>query len=317
MTSPKATDDPYVPLQQLINIRIEQKQDAYLKDWIYWVDEHRKPRMEQLERSPRNTWFLNNYDKLKMADGVLYRVMDTEKDDKNKRPAPRHQRNNQPEEPAKSEGNRDEVSDEESEQELVYWILDQDTQDNSKGNVSVVDLQEKGTLGFTGGLDGTERNDQQGTGLEGDVIPVDNNAAAEPTPLKMARCAFWAYPYFQTPVPEEGYRSLYNGSAALLYRCVYNEYFGIETDSKIEESVSNLSPGCLCEICNVVQGSINCVNGDTIYSPDIFGSMDSFVSSNADTDEHRDEGQYQELESNTFESYFLGSDSETDSLNQS
>ncbi|CAG2222385.1 unnamed protein product [Mytilus edulis] len=133
----------------------------------------------------------------------------------------------------------------------------------------------------------------------------------------MARCAFWAYPYFQTPVPEEGYISLYNGSAALLYRCVYNEYFGIETDSEIEESVSNLSSGCLCEICNVVHGSINCVNGDTIYSPDIFGSMDSFVSSNADTVEHTDEGQYQELESNTFESYFLRSDSETDSLNQS
>ncbi|CAC5374596.1 unnamed protein product [Mytilus coruscus] len=110
---------------------------------------------------------------------------------------------------------------------------------------------------------------------------------------------------------------LFNRSAALLYRCVYNEYFGIETDSEIKESVSNLSPGCLCEICNVVHGSINCVNGDTIYSPDIFASMDSFVSSNADTVEHTDEGQHQELESNKFESYFLRSDSETDSLNQS
>ncbi|VDI15793.1 Hypothetical predicted protein [Mytilus galloprovincialis] len=116
-----------------------------------------------------------------------------------------------------------------------------------------------------------------GVGPEGDkrVGGGDLNIKA----LKMARCAFWEYPYFQTPVPEEGYISLYNGSAALLYRCVYNEYFGIETDSEIEESVSNLSPGCLCEICNVVHGSINCVKGDTIYSPDIFGSMDSFSSS--------------------------------------
>ncbi|VDH90836.1 Hypothetical predicted protein [Mytilus galloprovincialis] len=58
MTTSKATDDPYLPSQHLVNIKMEQKQDTYLKDWIYWVDEHRKPRKEQLERSPWNTWFI-------------------------------------------------------------------------------------------------------------------------------------------------------------------------------------------------------------------------------------------------------------------
>ncbi|VDI64574.1 Hypothetical predicted protein, partial [Mytilus galloprovincialis] len=180
MTTSKATDDPYLPSQHLVNIKMEQKQDTYLKDWIYWVDEHRKPRKEQLERSPWNTWFLNNYDKLKMVDGRenkevrkrtlrrnlvlpigdLPTVRDTDKE--RKRPAPTHRKKQKPEEPAKSEGNSenrttDEASDEESDQEYGYWILDQDTQDNTNSDVPVVDLQEEGTLGFTGdGHDGAE-----------------------------------------------------------------------------------------------------------------------------------------------------------------
>ncbi|VDI20973.1 Hypothetical predicted protein [Mytilus galloprovincialis] len=112
-------------------------------------------------------------------------IIDKEK----KRPAPRQRRKKQPEEPTKSEGNSenrttDEVSDEESEQEYGYMILDQDTQDNTNSDVPVVDLQEEGTLGFTGdGHDGAESSDQQGTGLGGDALPVDIITAAEPNPV--------------------------------------------------------------------------------------------------------------------------------------
>ncbi|VDH97528.1 Hypothetical predicted protein [Mytilus galloprovincialis] len=254
MTTSKATDDPYLPSQHLVNIKMEQKQDTYLKDWIYWVDEHRKPRKEQLEPT-RNIFAAQkrqktHYDQkvkgavLKPGDRVLvktlafdgkhkladrweddpYRIIsqpncgipvyvvqkenkegrkrtlhrnlflpigDLPKDiiDKEKkRPAPRQRRKKQPEEPAKSEGNSenrttDEVSDEESEQEYGYYILDQDTQDNTNSDVPVVDLQE-GTLGFTGdGHDGAESSDQQGTGLGGDALPVDIIIAAEPNPV--------------------------------------------------------------------------------------------------------------------------------------
>ncbi|VDI15680.1 Hypothetical predicted protein [Mytilus galloprovincialis] len=68
---------------------------------------------------------------------------------------------------------------------MDIMILDQDTQDNTNSDVPVVDLQEEGTLGFTGdGHDGAESSDQQGTGLGGDALPVDINTAAEPNPLR-------------------------------------------------------------------------------------------------------------------------------------
>ena len=69
-----ATDDPYLPSQHIVDIKSEQKLDTDIKEWIYWVEQHRKPPKDQLERSPLTTWFLNNY-KLQMIDGVLYRVI--------------------------------------------------------------------------------------------------------------------------------------------------------------------------------------------------------------------------------------------------
>ncbi|VDI04198.1 Hypothetical predicted protein [Mytilus galloprovincialis] len=123
---------------------------------------------------------------LKPGDRVLVKTLAF--DGKHKL-ADRQRRKKQPEEPTKSEGNSenrttDEVSDEESEQEYGYYILDQDTQDNTNSDVPVVDLQEEGTLGFTGdGHDGAESSDQQGTGLGGDALPVDINTAAEPNPV--------------------------------------------------------------------------------------------------------------------------------------
>ncbi|VDI39844.1 Hypothetical predicted protein [Mytilus galloprovincialis] len=69
-------------------------------------------------------------------------IIDKEK----KRPAPRQRRKKQPEEPTKSEGNSenrttDEVSDEESEQEYGYMILEQDTQDNTNNTHSDQDRE--------------------------------------------------------------------------------------------------------------------------------------------------------------------------------
>jgi hypothetical protein len=36
---------------------------------------HQKPKKEQLEINPLNTWFINNFEKFKLIDGILYRVI--------------------------------------------------------------------------------------------------------------------------------------------------------------------------------------------------------------------------------------------------
>ena len=73
MSTDAVVEDTYLPTQHLVDVRKEQRTDYSIKEWIYWVAEHRKPAKEQLERSPENTWFLNNFDKMKLIDGVLYR----------------------------------------------------------------------------------------------------------------------------------------------------------------------------------------------------------------------------------------------------
>jgi len=139
----------------------------------------------------------------------------------------------------------------------------------------------------------------------------------------MARCAFWAYPYFQCSVDNEGYISLYDARAAILYRCVYNEYFGVETDSELE--FQNVTGSCRCEACIVVHGSCDSVFGDTVYSPDLFvssenstiNSDDTTICNDTDLNLSDEETQLPEsitFESNTFESYFSDS---SDTLNSS
>ncbi|VDI53176.1 Hypothetical predicted protein [Mytilus galloprovincialis] len=73
MNTLATVDDTSLPAQHLVDIKSEQKSDYRIKEWIYWVSEHRKPTKEQLERSPENTWFVNNFDKLQLKDGILFR----------------------------------------------------------------------------------------------------------------------------------------------------------------------------------------------------------------------------------------------------
>lgn len=139
----------------------------------------------------------------------------------------------------------------------------------------------------------------------------------------MVRCAFWVYPYFQCPVDDEGYISLYDAHAAILYRCVYNEYFGVETDSELE--FQNVTGSRRCEACIVVHGSCDSVLGDTVNSPDLFvssenstiNSDDTTICNDTDVNLSDEETRLPEsitFESNIFESYFSDS---SDTLNSS
>ncbi len=71
--SSQTVDVPSLPFLPSVNVKQDQKNDDFIREWIYWVKEHRKPAKEQLERSPHNTWFINNFEKLQLVDGVLYR----------------------------------------------------------------------------------------------------------------------------------------------------------------------------------------------------------------------------------------------------
>ena len=73
-------------------------------------------------------------------------------------------------------------SDEETEQELWIYVPDRSTQNSTNSDVTTVERQVEGTLGFSGdGHDGAERR-EQGHGLVEDALPVDNEGSAEPTP---------------------------------------------------------------------------------------------------------------------------------------
>ena len=69
--------EPPLPNRHLIVVNAEQKRDNCIKEWTYWVEEHRKPTKKQLDRNALNTWFINNFEKLKLFDGILYRVINT------------------------------------------------------------------------------------------------------------------------------------------------------------------------------------------------------------------------------------------------
>ena len=71
-----SADESPLPNRHLIDVSAEQKRDNTMKEWAYWVEEHRKSKKEQL-RNPLNTWFINNFEKFKLIDGILYRVINT------------------------------------------------------------------------------------------------------------------------------------------------------------------------------------------------------------------------------------------------
>ena len=67
-----SADEPPLPNRHLVDVNAEQKRDNSMKEWEYWLEEHRKPKKEQLERNPLNTWFINNFEKFKLIDGILH-----------------------------------------------------------------------------------------------------------------------------------------------------------------------------------------------------------------------------------------------------
>ena len=85
---------------------------------------------------------------------------------------------------------------------------------------------------------------------------------------QMARSAFWAWPYFSHSA--ENAISSDNPRDAVMYRLLYDDYSIIESDSKLEESISNPITECNCEACINVHGSRDSVFGDTVYSADKF-----------------------------------------------
>jgi hypothetical protein len=60
-----------LPNRHLIDVNTEQKRDNAMKEWAYWVEEHQKPKKEQLEINPLNTWFINNFEKFKLISAAL------------------------------------------------------------------------------------------------------------------------------------------------------------------------------------------------------------------------------------------------------
>ncbi|VDI19928.1 Hypothetical predicted protein [Mytilus galloprovincialis] len=62
--STTTADEPSLPPKSMVNIKTAQKNDKIMKEWLYWVQEHRKPAKHQIERTPWNIWFINNFDKL-------------------------------------------------------------------------------------------------------------------------------------------------------------------------------------------------------------------------------------------------------------
>ena len=52
---------------------------------------------------------------------------------------------------------------------------------------------------------------------------------------KMSRCALWAWPYFEKPVSQNSIVKLYDAKSAILFRCIFREYYEVVADSDIGE----------------------------------------------------------------------------------
>ena len=85
----------------------------------------------------------------------------------------------------------------------------------------------------------------------------------------MSRCALWAWPYFEKPISQNGIVKLYDAKSALLFRCIFREYYEVVADSYLGETLLNF--GDLPEF------------GDTIYSPELFSDPNKTVESDDTT----------------------------------
>jgi hypothetical protein len=77
----------------------------------------------------------------------------------------------------------------------------------------------------------------------------------------------WAWPYFEKPVSQNGIIKLYDAKSALLFRCIFREYYEVVADSDIGETLINFG-----DKPKDMQDKISDlpVFGDTIYSPELF-----------------------------------------------
>jgi hypothetical protein len=96
----------------------------------------------------------------------------------------------------------------------------------------------------------------------------------------MSRCALWAWPYFEKPVSQNGNVKLHDAKSALLFRCIFREYYEVVANSDIGETLINFG-----DKPNDMQDKISDlpVFGDTIYSPELFSDPNKTVESDDTT----------------------------------
>jgi hypothetical protein len=96
----------------------------------------------------------------------------------------------------------------------------------------------------------------------------------------MSRCALWAWSCFEKPVSQIGIVKLYDAKSALLFRCIFKEYYEVVADSDIVETLKNFG-----DKPKDMQDKISDlpVFGDTIYSPEIFSDPNKTVESDDKT----------------------------------
>ena len=90
----------------------------------------------------------------------------------------------------------------------------------------------------------------------------------------MSRCALWAWPYFEKPVSQNGIVKLFDAKSALLFKCIFREYYEVVADSDIGETLINFGDKPID-----MQDKISDlpVFGDTIYSPELFSDPNKTV----------------------------------------
>ena len=96
----------------------------------------------------------------------------------------------------------------------------------------------------------------------------------------MSRCALWAWPYFEKPVSQNGIVNLYDAKSALLFRCIFREYYEVVANSDIGETLIYFG-----DKPKNMQDKISDlpVFGDTIYSPELFSDPNKTVESDDKT----------------------------------
>ena len=96
----------------------------------------------------------------------------------------------------------------------------------------------------------------------------------------MSRCALWTWPYFEKPVSQNGIVKVYDAKSALLFRCIFREYYEVVADSYIGEHLISFGdkPKDMSDKISDLP-----VFGITIYSPELFSDPNKTVESDDTT----------------------------------